>query len=41
VIEHHPPVVQRPDGMWEVLPSPDMGPRQCRYLSRVEGTRVI
>ena len=34
VIEHHPPVVQREDGMWEVQPAPDTGPRQCRGTSR-------
>lgn len=34
VIEHHPPVVQRPDGLWEVQPAAEPGPRQCRYLAR-------
>lgn len=41
VIEHHPPVIQREDGMWEVQPAPDAGPRQCRYLSRFETARVV
>jgi hypothetical protein len=41
VIEHHPPVIQRPDGMWEVQPLAHDGPRQCRYLSRFTDARVV
>jgi hypothetical protein len=41
VIEHHAPVLQRPDGLWEVQHLADNGPRQCRYLSHVVDARVV
>lgn len=34
VVEHHPRVIQRPDGMWQVSPDESPLPRQCRYLAR-------
>jgi hypothetical protein len=40
VLEHHPPVVQREDGMWEVEPTSAAGPKQCRYVARLDDARI-
>ena len=33
VVDHHPQVLQRPDGLWEVDRTGAKGPRQCGYLA--------
>lgn len=32
VIDHHPGVREREDGLWEVVPAAPGAPRQCRFL---------
>jgi hypothetical protein len=40
VVEHHPPLAQRANGLWELRPAAGDGPRQCRYISHREAASV-